>query len=83
MKEIIAPIPTRVHEPQNAFQRLLHRYAEDKPICNCGNAYYSPCGKSWSQELGNHTTWACQYGCLTNCLNAVGYIAKCVEEEFL
>src|SRR3990167_9185854 len=31
-------------EPSNAFERLVQRYADGRPICNCRRAYYSPVG---------------------------------------
>ena len=30
----------------NNFQKLLVRYAGDKEICNCGNAYLTNCGEA-------------------------------------
>ncbi len=64
------------------WQELVKRYANGRPICNCGDAYYSPCG-SGIDSTGRERTdiLDCEYGCSTNQISAKEDIAKRVLYE--
>lgn len=59
------------------WQKLIKRYADGRQICNCGDAYYTPCGVGIDCD-GNHRTDlpACQYGCSANQLFTRDDIAR-------
>lgn len=61
----------------SAWQELVKIHADGRPICNCGDAYYSPCG-SGIDEKGRHRRdmLACAYGCSSNQIAAKEDIAK-------
>ena len=67
---------------RNEWQTLIERYADGQPICNCGDAYYWPVGKSIDAE-GNCRTdmLSCRYGCSANQLDARDYIAHRVVRD--
>lgn len=56
---------------QADWQKLIERYADGRPICNCGEAYYTPKGD----------TFCCKYGCNIALLDAKEYIAERVLKE--
>lgn len=63
-----------------SWEYLIERYADGQPICNCGQAYYSPCGQGsvledgrWVEKTGR---LACKSGCSANQLSAKEYIAS-------
>jgi hypothetical protein len=62
---------------KSAWEQLIEMHADGRPICNCGEAYYSPCGVGIDKN-GNHRTdmLTCQYGCSANLIEAKEYIAK-------
>lgn len=69
------------------WENLIKRYAGDKKICNCGQAYYSMTGEAWlykdngerMEKLFNRPV--CQYGCQSNKYSVKEYIATRVLEE--
>lgn len=64
------------------WSEIIKRYADDKPICNCGEAYYTPCGHGIDAQGKRRTDMlACQYGCQANQYGVKNYIARRVLEE--
>lgn len=65
------------------FEQLVERYADGRPICNCRQAYYTPCGEG-IDAVGNKRTDlpACAGGCSANKIGAKEYIAARVVAEF-
>lgn len=68
------------------WNKLVERFADGRPICNCGHAYYAPVGTG---SVLNNGIWknrtdllVCQYGCSTNQLRAKEEIAKKLIKEF-
>lgn len=75
-------------QAQNAFERLVVRYAGNRVVCNCGQAYYTNCGTV--SFLDNNGDWQtrndypeCKNGCDANLERAKIEIAEQVEKEFL
>lgn len=68
-----------------AWNDLIRRYANGQQICNCGEAYYSPCGAGAVMENGRWVSKtdmpACKHGCSANRLDAKDYVARCVLNE--
>lgn len=49
------------------WQELVIRYAAGRPICNCGEAYYTPCGRGIDVDgIKVTNTLICEYGCSAN-----------------
>lgn len=67
---------------RNAWERLIQRYADGRPICNCGNAYYTPCGKGTVNGERRTDMLACANGCQANQYSVKFEIADRVEAEF-
>ena len=65
------------------FKRLIEYYADGKPICNCGDAYYSACGHGFDGLTEKHDMLTCEYGCSANQINAKEYIAGRVIEDLI
>lgn len=64
------------------WQDLVKRYANGRPICNCGDAYYTPCGRGIDGTGRERTDMlACQYGCSANQIFAKEEIAARVLAE--
>jgi len=64
------------------WQELVKRYADGRPICNCGEAYYTPCGHGTDKEGRKRTDMlVCQYGCAANIIAAREEIAGRVIAE--
>ena len=68
------------------FQKLIERYADGKPICNCRDAYYKPIGRGCIRRGDGNYEWredlpACEYGCEYNRERAKEYVAERVVEE--
>jgi len=63
------------------FKELIKKYADGKPICNCGEAYYSKCGVGIENGEERTDFLACEGGCSTNQLFAKEYIAKRIVKE--
>lgn len=64
------------------WKQLVKKYADGKPICNCGDAYYTPCGEGIDAE-GRHRKdmLVCNHGCSWNQFDAKEQIAKKIVEE--
>lgn len=60
-----------------AYKELVHRFADGRPLCNCQEAYYTPCGKGWCGQRRIEVTdlLICKDGCDINKLNAKYEIA--------
>ncbi len=66
----------------NDWKDLVVRYADGRPICNCGDAYYSPCGVGIDRTGKSRTDMlACKYGCSSNKITAKEEIAGKVIKE--
>jgi len=67
---------------KNNWQALVNRYANGRTVCNCGEAYYTPCGHGIDSN-GIHRTdmLACKYGCSANQIFAKEEIAELVLIE--
>ena len=69
------------------WQKLVERYADGKPICNCRNAYTSPTGNgfAWNEEHGallyKTDLLECKHGCSANQIAAKEYIAGRIIAE--
>jgi len=66
---------------RNAWCRIIERFADGRQICNCGEAYLTPCGEVWinSERMTDYPI--CQYGCDSAQYQAKLYIADRVEAE--
>lgn len=63
------------------FKKLIVKFADGRKICNCGEAYLSPCASGIDREGRNRTDMlACKDGCSVNQINAKEYIASRVVE---
>ena len=66
----------------NEWEKLIERYADGKPICNCRQAYYTPCGHGIDANGNRRTDMpCCQYGCQANQYSVKDYIAQRVLKE--
>jgi len=64
------------------WQELVKRYADGRPICNCGEAYYTPCGHGIDGDGRKRTDiLTCQFGCSANRIFAKEEIARRVLAE--
>lgn len=63
------------------WKELIKKYADGRPVCNCGDAYYTPCGVGIDRD-GRHRTdmLACNHGCGANQYEAKEEIAKKIVE---
>jgi len=59
-----------------AFQKLIIKYAGNKKICNCGNAYEKPCGEGFINGEYRTDVSICEYGCSANQDMAREYVAE-------
>ncbi len=68
---------------RNAWERLIQRYADGRPICNCGNAYYTPCGKGFvsGSEVRRTDLLVCKDGCQANQYSVKFELAERIEAE--
>ena len=59
------------------WKSLVALHADGRTVCNCGCAYYTPCGKGIDGQ-GRHRTdmLTCRGGCSANQLNCRDDIAK-------
>jgi hypothetical protein len=69
-----------------AWKRLVKRYADGRTVCNCGHAYYTPCGDAFTFQDGRiigrtDKAMVCQYGCQANQYSTKLKIAAKVEAE--
>lgn len=63
------------------FKALVKRYADGRPICNCGEAYYSPCGEGYVNGERRSDILVCQYGCSYAQLTTRNEVAERVLKE--
>lgn len=63
---------------REAFKELVKKYADDKPICNCGQAYLTACGQGCTLE---GYTLVCKAGCSAAQIDAKDYVAKRVLQD--
>lgn len=63
------------------WKKLVKRYADGRPICNCGHAYYTPCGVGIVDGVHKTDMPDCQYGCSANQIFAKEEIASRVMAE--
>lgn len=68
-----------------AWKLLVQKYADGRPICNCGAAYLTPCGHGFVTENGvtvkRTDMLTCQHGCSSNCMRAQEEIAQRILAE--
>lgn len=70
---------------ESDWNNLVERFADGRQICNCGDAYYTPCGHgSVVNAVGVRVERTdlpiCRYGCSTNQLFTKYEIAKRVND---
>ena len=59
------------------WKALIVRFAAGRQVCNCGEAYYTPCGEGIAASgQARKDLLVCQYGCSTNKLIAKYDIAE-------
>jgi hypothetical protein len=64
------------------WRKLIKRYANGKPLCNCDEAYYTPCGKGYDETGARRDDMlACEWGCQANQHAVKDYIAGQVLTE--
>lgn len=63
------------------WERLIDRYADGRPICNCRQAYYSPTGHGIVNGVERTDILDCEYGCSANQISAKRYIATRVLQD--
>jgi hypothetical protein len=63
------------------FKSLIERYADGRNVCNCGEAYYSPCGRGIVNGEFRNDLPACAHGCSANLICAKHEIASKVVAE--
>lgn len=64
------------------WKSLVARYAAGRPLCNCKEAYYTPCGHGIDGNGERRTDLlVCQYGCEANRLFCRDEIAGYVIAE--
>jgi hypothetical protein len=61
------------------WQKLVKKFADGREVCNCGDAYYTNCGRGSVLKDGvwesRNDLPVCRYGCSVNQLNARDEIA--------
>lgn len=58
------------------WKQLVLRYADGRPPCNCGDAWYYPCGVGIDAEgHARKDMLACKHGCSANIIAAKHEIA--------
>ncbi len=63
------------------WQSIVKKYADGRPICNCGDAYYSPCGEGYLNGVHKMDMLMCQFGCSSNQIQAKEEIAEKILKE--
>jgi hypothetical protein len=63
------------------WQTLVKRFANGRPICNCGDAYYSEGGTYWRGGNEHHDGLYCKGGCNAARYEARDHVAMCVLAE--
>ena len=72
---------------RTAWEALVERYADGRPLCNCRQAYYSPCGvgSAFNPATGKYENrtdlLVCKHGCQSNQIAAKNEIAEKIVEE--
>lgn len=67
----------------DAWEILVAKYADGRPLCNCKEAYYTPCGKGIDGSGMERTDMlACQYGCSANKIFTRDEIAEKILKDF-
>jgi len=72
---------------KEAFKELVKKYADGKPICNCGEAYLTACGVGsiWNEEKQRREDrtdlLTCKAGCSAAQIDAKEYIAERVLQD--
>lgn len=67
---------------RSACELLVEGYADGRPICNCGRAYYTPCGRGIDRDGTIRTDFLdCRNGCSANQLDTSNEIAERVIQE--
>ncbi len=67
---------------RDAWEELIEQYADGRQICNCRQAYYTPCGHGIDAEgVWRTDMMACQYGCSANIYGVRADIAKRVLND--
>jgi len=66
----------------DSFKKLIKHYANGSEICNCGEAYYTNCGKGSVGGQDRDDLPTCKHGCSSNIITAKNYIAEMVLSEF-
>lgn len=64
---------------RNAWERLVERFADGRGICNCRQAYTTPCGVAFRDGERIENWPVCRYGCQAAQLDAKHDIATRVE----
>lgn len=67
---------------ERAWKELVKRYADGRPICNCGEAWLYPCAVGIDAQ-GRHRTDmpACRHGCSANLIDTKYEIARRLTEK--
>jgi hypothetical protein len=68
-------------EELTGFEKLVEIYANGKPICNCGQAYYSPCGEGYVNGQHRKDLLCCKDGCSANLIDAKELIADQMQND--
>lgn len=62
------------------FKKLIVKFADGKPICNCGEGYYKCDGKYYQNGQYHYDGKYCDNGCSLNQARAKEYVAqKCLQ----
>lgn len=65
------------------YKTLIKRYADGRLICNCGEAYLTPCASGLIAGVWRHDIMACAHGCEANRLAARDDIAGRIIDELI
>lgn len=72
---------------RSAWKELIKKYADGRPICNCGDAYYSTGGQYWVVSKNGMTEHNdglyCKWGCQCAQSEAKEYVALKIVEMWL
>ncbi len=63
------------------WQMLIERYADGKPICRCGQAYYTTCGRGYSEGDWPEDPDVLPLSCKETIFGTHEYIAERVMQE--
>jgi hypothetical protein len=66
------------------WKELVRRYADGRPVCNCGEAWEYPCASGIDANgVKRDDMLACRYGCSANLIDAKYEIGRRVAGELL